>query len=350
MNVDESGPIFPSLGEAAKPSVASLLASDRGNTISNETSTEVATPKASLPTSPPSSYKSGRVADLCDSEEDSDDDLGSSKSKRVVVLLEDPNVELQLLPLVAEQPQHSFEIYIKRVPERLTAVNEVSWDNLQSRAAAPPLGGHVGKLEMFWIQRPGSKPAPESADGLVCFQFVQGAASNHARILHLSLTAPDQDPSCQTWQDVLPSAILEVKRLIFATLPVDSLRAVVLAAEDDGGRVYVNRDVEHAYQQCCFRWFQLTQSLKRSRSGLSRRRKVRPGARFMVLHTPRTASDPAAPRCNLGKKPALLLQSGAASEAEASEFEAACKAIEAATRKQESAQPAAVDAVSFTAW
>ncbi|CAJ1383378.1 unnamed protein product [Effrenium voratum] len=208
------------------------------------------------------------------------------------------NIELQLSPLVAEQPQKSFERYMKRVPDNLAAAAETSWDKIQACAAEQPLGSIVGKLELFWIHQPGQVPEADTVDGLVCFQFVQGHATHYARIVHLSVASPQ----------VLQSAVLHVKRLIFATLPVHSLRATVLAAEDDDRRICIDPQVERAYHQCGFRWFQLTQKLRRKKAAFLRYRKCR-SLRFMVLHLPRTDADSPAPRDLVGTKAPLLLRS-----------------------------------------
>mmetsp|Transcript_42086 Transcript_42086/g.105891 ORF Transcript_42086/g.105891 Transcript_42086/m.105891 type:complete len:865 (+) Transcript_42086:167-2761(+) len=243
------------------------------------------------------------------SEDSDDDDLADSSTSRKmpVVLLEEPDIDFGLSPLVAEDPRKAFEKYVGRLPEQLAGTTESSWERLQTRANEHLLGGHVGKLEFFWLHRPGVEATPEASDGLVCFQFVQSCASNFARILHLSVaTATEAEP----WQDMLPSAVLEVRRLIFGTLPVDSLRAVVLAGEDDTGRIYVDGDVEVSYERCRFRWFQLTQSVRRTRRsatlGLQKKKKLE--SRFLVLHTHRHASDPQAPRSTIGRLPSLLLR------------------------------------------
>lgn len=269
--------------------------------VSNLPSTPQA--KTSCNSSPPRVKES-----ISDSEDDSDDDLTRPR-RRNKAPLESPPVSMQFSPVVAEQPQSSFERYVKRLSERMAAVGETNWERLQEKASEQALGGLVGKLEIFWIHRSGGMPTPESADGLVCFQFVQGHASNHARVLHLSVVA--NGPDC--WHDVLPSAIFEVRRLIFETMAVDSIRAVILASEDDDGLIYVDRDVEAAYQVCRFRWFQLTQSIRRSRSAI-RKSKVRGSTRFLILHVPRTTADPVAPRSHIGSKPALVLKNNPSDE------------------------------------
>eukprot|EP00913_Durusdinium_trenchii_P022227 g20886.t1 len=172
-----------------------------------------------------------------------------------------------------------------------------------------PLGSLVGKLELFWIHKPGETPSADSAVGLVCFQFVQGRmfesgrvlvsstvlcsgyASHYARILHLSVASPE----------ALRSAVLNSKRLIFGTLPVQSVRVTVLAAEDGERRICVDPQVEQAFHQCGFRWFQLTQKLRRQKSAFL-------PVRFLVLHSPRSDLDPPPPRDNIGMKSPLLLQ------------------------------------------
>jgi len=220
--------------------------------------------------------------------------------------LEKPEVAFDVSPLVAENPQRCFERYSQRLHDRLAGASETAWDRLQVKASEQILGGHVGKLEFFWIHKQGTEAAPETAEGLVCFQFVQGCAANFGRILHLSVVEHSQD-SLHSWKDMLPSAIFQVRCFLFATLPVDSLRAVVLAGQDGSGPIYVDSEVEAAYQRCRFRWFQLTQSLHRTRSGL-RLKKTKMKSRFLVLHTIRGAVDPPAPRSNIGCMPALLLR------------------------------------------
>eukprot|EP00435_Cladocopium_sp_Y103_P006236 s3267_g2.t1 len=179
-------------------------------------------------------------------------------------------------------------------------IPSVHEEKLQGAAAEHPLGSLVGKLELFWIHEPGDlppKPA-ESAVGLVCFQFVQGHAAHYARVLHLSVTRPE----------ALQSAVLQARHLILETLPVKSLRVTVLAAEDDAQHICIDPHVERAYHQCGFRWFQLTQKLRRKKSSLLRHRKKR-AVRFLVLHSQRGDADPPAPRNEIGTKAQLLLQS-----------------------------------------
>lgn len=228
--------------------------------------------------------------------DDEDLELGGAPSP--------PNVEFQLSPLIAEQPQRLIDRYMKRIPEHLAAAAETNWEKLQGRAAEQPLGSLVGKLEIFWIHLPGKVASADSADGLVCFQFVQGHAAHYARILHLSVAPQDG----LGWPQALPAAIAQVRHFIFTTLPVQSLRVVVLAAEDEDKRICIDRDVEAAYKHCRFRWFQLTQRLRRAKSAFLRHRKSARSIRFLVLHSPRTDEDPPAPRDAVGTKPALKLQ------------------------------------------
>eukprot|EP00434_Breviolum_minutum_P024611 symbB.v1.2.021734.t1/scaffold1896.1/size96813/5 len=209
-------------------------------------------------------------------------------------------IELELSPLVSEHPQQSFEAYVKRVPELLAAAVETNWDKLQACAAEHPLGSLL-----FWIHERGDVQTKlvESAVGLVCFQFVQGHASHYARILHLSVAKPE----------ALQSAVSQARRLILETLPVRSLRVTVLAAEDGAQRICIDPHVELAYHQCGFRWFQLTQKLRRKKTALLRHRK-KCAVRFLVLHSQRTDADPPAPRSEIGTKAPVLLQSQTSDE------------------------------------
>mmetsp|Transcript_22473 Transcript_22473/g.49799 ORF Transcript_22473/g.49799 Transcript_22473/m.49799 type:complete len:756 (-) Transcript_22473:32-2299(-) len=257
---------------------------------------------------------------VLEDDDDDDDDMMSSKATSATALapLAAAEVKLEISPLTTEFPHKSFERYVQRLPPRLAFASETSWSKLQARASEQTLGGHVGKLEMFWIHRPNLDPAPETADGMVIFQFVQGFAANFVRILHLSVIGspcPEQSPGREKgaapetdWAKLMPSAIFEVRRLLFATLPVASLRAVVLAGEDETGRIYFDRDVEVCYARCRFRWFQLTQSLRRTRSVLNRKEKVKPSSRFLVLHAARGELDPPAPRSSISALPALKLR------------------------------------------
>lgn len=245
-----------------------------------------------------------------------------------------------------------FERYVRRLPSegsaRLADATESSWEKLRKIAEEPPLGGSVGKMECFWLHhRPGAEfgaegaapvPTPafsppprkeasgrsrsssssssrgllleqaESAEGLVCFQFVQGYAGNFARVLHLSVVAPGKSatgggpvgsppgsgaenlkggssrrssgasPSPEEASDeaeaaalaLLPSAVFEVRRFVLGTLPVDGVRVTVHASEDQRQRIYLDGDVESAFYRCGFRWFQLTQTVRR-RYGRGRR-------------------------------------------------------------------------------
>lgn len=238
-------------------------------------------------------------------------------------------MKLELSPLVSEHPQQSFETYVKRIPELLAAAVETNWEKLQGAAAEHPLGSLVGKLELFWIHEPGDlppKPA-ESAMGLVCFQFVQGHASHYARVLHLSVTRPE----------ALQSAVSQARHLILETLPVKSLRVTVLAAEDDGQHICIDPHVERAYHQCGFRWFQLTQKLRRKKSSLLRHRKKR-AVRFLVLHSQRGDADPPAPRNEIGTKAQLLLQSQTSEEGR--ESPSAIREVE----------PVEAEELTFSAW
>jgi hypothetical protein len=251
-----------------------------------------------------------KVAVVDDSSEDEDNTTSSpSGSSGPKPPLERAEMKLEVVPLVAEAAQKYFERYVQRVPETLQLVSESSWSKLQERASESCLGGQVGKLEFFWICLPRAEPTPEGASGLVCFQFVQGFSSNFARILHLSVVEQSSGKA-QLWSSILPSAIFEVRRFIFQTLPVQSIRATVLMCEDESGSLCVDGDVEVAYQRCRFKWFQLTQNLRRSRSGIRRKKKVKPSTRFMVLHTPRLEEiDPKAPRqTSVQPMPALLLR------------------------------------------
>ncbi|CAE7411976.1 unnamed protein product [Symbiodinium pilosum] len=272
-----------------------------------------------------------RKADSDDDEDDDDDDPGALA--RAVPAA--PELEFQLSPLVAEQPQRIIERYMKRISEHLAAAAETDWDKLQRRAAEQPLGSLVGKLEIFWIHQPGKDTSADSADGLVCFQFVQGHAAHYARILHLSV-APQDGIS---WQQALPAAIAQVRRFILATLPVQSLRVVVLAAEDDDKRICIDRDVEIAYKHCRFRWFQLTQRLRRAKSAFLRHRKSSRSIRFLVLHSPRMDEDPPAPRNGIGTKPALKLSPPASQEDPLKE-----------EQKDELCLTAEQEELSFSAW
>lgn len=240
-------------------------------------------------------------------DEDEDSDASEDQTARkVIALLDSAEVPLELAPLVAEHPQRCFERYVQRLGGRSAGATETTWSRLQAKASEQILGGHVGKLEVFWLHRPGVQASPETAEGLVCFQFVQGAACNYGRILHLSVA--DGGVDSNAWKALLPSAIFEVRRLMFGMLPIDSIRAVVLAGQDGDGPIYVDSDVEVAYQRCRFRWFQLTQNIKRTKGGLVKREKVKLQSRFLVLHAMRSPADPRAPHSDIGRLPALLLK------------------------------------------
>jgi len=283
-----------------------------------------ALPQAS-PGWPRPSPPSRAVSSSCGAEDSDEDELMPSRRKELV-LLERPEVDLEVSPVMAENPQRSFECYVRRLTDRLASTTLTSWDTLQERAQEKILGGHVGKLELFWLHAPGAELSPEAAVGLVCFQFVQGFAGNFARVLHLSVVGEDpqagpmspnasRSSSGETVWPLLPSAIFVVRRFVLGSLPVDSIRCVVLAGADDTGRIYVDGDVEVAYQQSRFRWFQLTQSLRRTRNALGRRGKLKLSSRFIVLHTLRNADDPAAPSTGMSTLPALVLRDDSSMDA-----------------------------------
>lgn len=256
-------------------------------------------------------------AEVLEDKDISDDD--ECQSGRSLAPITKPDLAFDLSPLVAENPQKCFERYLHRLHEQLASATETSWARLQAKASEQILEGHVGKLNFFWLHQKGAKACPETADGLVCFQFVQGCASNFARILHLSVAedgaaTPGQQPHQRQqdergkWNDTLPSAILEVRRFVFGTLPVDSLRAVMVAGQDGGsGPIYVDRQVEAAYKCCRFKWFQLTQNIHRTRSRMLAK-KTKMNSRFLVLHVSRGPDDPLAPRSAIECQPALLFK------------------------------------------
>lgn len=102
-------------------------------------------------------------------EDDDDGDGGNARRREPVLVLAAPEIDLEVLPLVTENPRICFERYVQRLPEQLAATTDTVWDKLQARAGEQILGGHVGKLECFWILRPGTDATPEAAEGLVCF-------------------------------------------------------------------------------------------------------------------------------------------------------------------------------------
>merc|ERR1712232_1297437 len=97
------------------------------------------------------------------------------------------------------------------------------------------------------------------------------------------------------------------------------------AGADEVGGVYVDRDVEYAYERCRFRWFQMTQCVKRTRQALTRRESVKLKSRFMVMHTMRTAEDPAAPKNHdVATRPAVLMRSEGSADIITEDATAAC--------------------------
>ncbi|CAK0799093.1 unnamed protein product [Prorocentrum cordatum] len=99
------------------------------------------------------------------------------------------------------------------------------------------------------------------------------------------------------------------------------------------GRLYVDADVEAAYQGCGFRWFQLTQCIRRSRSAF-RAAKIKPSLRFLVFSAHRGPTDPPRPSGGLQPLSALLLRSD-----------------EDATARAEAQAAASGESISsFTAW
>jgi len=285
---------------------------------SSSSSTAAALPRTAAPSSTAAATATATNRCLVD-DSDSEEEIPRSRStaKATESPQPPPHVDFQMSPVVAEDPRKCFERYAKRLSERFGGATEMVWSRLEERAAETPPGAFVGKLECFWLLRPDEKPTPESASGLVCFQFVQGFAANFARVLHLSVVDPDHQKDAasegstadsMSWRDALPSALLEVRRFIFGMLDVVSIRSVVLAGEDADGLIYVDEDVEAAYQQSRFRWFQLTQNIRRTRSGLTRK-KIKKASRFLVLHSARGPDDPAAPRtATMAPQPALLMR------------------------------------------
>jgi hypothetical protein len=300
-------------------------------TSATSSSSPVALPAvASRPEAPkpqPAPQVSPKLAADIDKADDSDDEdfesaPGNRRPRRrgPVAILNEPEYAFELTPVVTDNPKKSFEEYVRRLPERFACALETSWEALQKRAAEQIAGGHLGKLDFFWVLRPGTRPGADTALGLVCFQFVQGFAANFVRILHLSIIGLDDQGGSgngesntqidRPWRVMLPSVVLEVRRLIFGTLPVGSIRAIVLASTDEDGAVCVDRDVEHAYERCRFRWFQLTQCVKRTRASLIKRETVKLKSRFLVMHAMRAPDDPPAPTTHdVSVRPAILMKS-----------------------------------------
>jgi len=317
-------PVTPSQEPAMKDESAPLKTRSEGPELAKSTPLKTTSAPSELVTSSSTSPLKSRSPSKDDDDENDEDELGVQASASASAPLETPDVDFEIVPLVVESGQKCFEKYVNRLHERIAAGAERSWEKILARANEQQLGGHVGKLECFWICRPGVNASPETADGFVCFQFVQGFASNFARILHLSVVgdgAPGNSTAAsrsESWPSLLPSAIFQVRRLLFETLPVDSLRSVVLAGEDDSGGIYVDTDIEVSYVRCNFRWFQLTQTVRRTKKAITRKQKVR-NSRFLVLSTMRRPEDPKAPRnSSIARRPALLLQNDSSAEPESS--------------------------------
>eukprot|EP00439_Symbiodinium_sp_Y106_P068937 s4314_g11.t2 len=106
-------------------------------------------------------------------------------------------------------------------------------------------------------------------------------------------------------------------------------------------------NVEAAYKHCRFRWFQLTQRLRRAKSAFLRHRKSARSIRFLVLHSPRTDEDPPAPRDAVGHSPSdVRLRADASRGPDGTEGPAG---DEGETEEAEDST-LRVEELSFTAW
>jgi len=66
-------------------------------------------------------------------EDDDDEEELVATPSQAPALLDAPEISLEMSPLTAENPQKSFERYVKRVPPRLVTATETSWEKLQGR-------------------------------------------------------------------------------------------------------------------------------------------------------------------------------------------------------------------------
>lgn len=150
--------------------------------------------------------------------------------------------------------QELFERYIQRVPEDLVQ-NTDTWQalaaSLQGSGNDPrPVRGPLA-LEFFWLKRKdpdsdGLTPTAETAEGLCVFQLQRSGGKPVGQLRHFSVLS----------MDIFEEALTSVKNLMFARLPVMSIRYVIWCREKgEDGKLKANTAVEDALKNLCFRWF-----------------------------------------------------------------------------------------------
>ncbi|CAE8598381.1 unnamed protein product, partial [Polarella glacialis] len=142
--------------------------------------------------------------------------------------------------------QALFEQYIQRVPLRISSGTE-KWKVLENSLEDEGPGG----LEWFWIQRSdcGDAPGPSSAFGLAVFRLKRMSTA-FGQLLHFSTVE----------QEGLEDVLNAVKSLMFAYLPIKTIRLTLWYSEQEDGSLALNKEVEASFKKHYFRWFQLTNS------------------------------------------------------------------------------------------
>mmetsp|Transcript_8462 Transcript_8462/g.15955 ORF Transcript_8462/g.15955 Transcript_8462/m.15955 type:complete len:924 (-) Transcript_8462:152-2923(-) len=181
-------------------------------------------------------------------------------------------VRLEPVRTAAASVRAVYEEYVARAQQQLVSSLE-PWSVLEaSLNDRSPCA-----LEWFWLFRAGHTLSMNRPEGLTVFRLKK-MSTNIGQLLHLSVTD----------MRIFEDAIAAVKAWMFTFLPIRSIRVTLWHTMRDG-ELQLDKEVEHFYKRCRFRWFQLTNHN---------------GMRGQVLNGPRFA----APECEDGPDPVLYAE------------------------------------------
>ncbi|CAJ1375869.1 unnamed protein product, partial [Effrenium voratum] len=178
--------------------------------------------------------------------------------------------------------QELFEEYLQRVPQPLVQSTE-GW-----AALSVLQGGSDGELpqrgplalEWFWLARSAASEATASAAsaaGLCVFRLQRTCGRMVGQLLHFSVVD----------MEFLEEAVQSVKTLMFARLPITSIRVTLWCCEQtEDGKPRVNLELEAALQKQFFKWFQFANQRGQRGKVLNRPRADPPMDPEMPLEVP----------------------------------------------------------------
>jgi len=176
-----------------------------------------------------------------------DNEIQGTESEEV------PNgLPIQLLPVQATEDEafNIFSSYKKRIEPRLSNVLDCSWEALAGEAAKAQ--DDPGTMPAWhWLLTSGRQVCHSEPVGLVVFRHVRGALGSHGQICHLSLSGDG-------WLEKLPCALDALRREMFRSFPIKSIRVLLRYSIQEDGSYQIDKAIENVFKQSGFRWFQLT--------------------------------------------------------------------------------------------